>query len=141
MLGIHFFLFCFFISCFFFINTLTRKQALATHLPQAERLMKFYANSQKRFPRLSGRPRQTEHVTTPALPSASSFSCQCSLIAEVIRLGKAVLKINVSHVSHHFCLDGCKAFEGNIHRGQQSTALSSPSACSSLLLLLQGEWH
>lgn len=51
-------------------------------------------------------PRQTEHVTTPALPSASSFSCHCSLIAEVIRLGKAVLKIKVSHVSQHFCLGG-----------------------------------
>lgn len=62
------------------------------------------------------------------LPSASSFSCQRSLIAEVIRLGKAVLKIKVSHVSQHLCLDGYKAFEGNIHRGEQSAALSSPSA-------------
>lgn len=53
-----------------------------------------------------GWPRQTEHVTTPALPSASSFSCHCSLIAEVIRLGKAALKIKVSHVSQHFCFDG-----------------------------------
>lgn len=53
-----------------------------------------------------GWPRQTEHVTTPALPSASSFSCHCSLIAEVIRLGKVALKIKVSHVSQHFCFDG-----------------------------------
>lgn len=58
------------------------------------------------FPPSLGWPRQTEHVTTPALPSASSFSCHCSLIAEVIRLGKAALKIKVSHVSQHFCFDG-----------------------------------
>lgn len=73
----------------------------------------------------SGWPRQTEHVTTLALPSASSFSCQRSLIAEVIRLGKAALKIKVSHVSQHFCLNGRTAFEGSIHEGRPSAALSS----------------
>lgn len=79
-----------------------------------------------------GWPRQTEHVTTLAPPSASSFSCRRSLIAEVIRLGKAALKIKVSHVSQHFCLNG--AFEGGIHEGRHSAApaSSAPPAPSPL---------
>ena len=125
---------------FFNTRTLARTQATATCLPQAggekKKLMEFHANSRSvSFPS-SGRPRQTEHVTTPALPSASSFSWQHRLIAEVIRLGKAVLKIKVSHVSQYFRLDGYEAFEGDIHGGRQSAALSS--ARLSLLLLLQG---
>lgn len=115
-----------------------KRRPLTCHRREKKKLMEFHANSRSvSFPS-SGRPRQTEHVTTPALPSASSFSWQHRLIAEVIRLGKAVLKIKVSHVSQHFRLDGYEAFEGDIHGGRQSAALSSPHARLSLLLLLQG---
>lgn len=74
-----------------FFKTLTGMDASSGHtLATGGELMKFYANSLKRSffsPPItsSGWWRETESVTTPTLLSTSSYSCQCHLIAEVIR--------------------------------------------------------